>query len=67
VRVDVEIVGGTINARVADSGKWKIPEPGPGGRGLKLIDAVSDRVELEHGPSGTTVTMSFRIPPAESN
>ncbi|EUA30144.1 PAS/PAC sensor hybrid histidine kinase domain protein [Mycobacterium xenopi 4042] len=37
------------------------------GQGLKLINALSDRVELDSGESGTTITMSFRLPPAESN
>jgi anti-sigma regulatory factor (Ser/Thr protein kinase) len=68
VRADVDITGSEIRARVADTGSWKTPEPdsGTGGRGLKLIDAVSDRVELDCGPTGTTITMSFRLPPAET-
>ncbi|EUA50839.1 histidine kinase-like ATPase domain protein [Mycobacterium xenopi 3993] len=69
MRVDVDIAGGEIRARVADSGSWKTPPPEPGrrGQGLKLINALSDRVELDSGESGTTITMSFRLPPAESN
>ncbi|BCQ07734.1 serine-protein kinase RsbW [Mycobacterium heckeshornense] len=69
VRVDVDIAGGEIRARVADSGSWKTPPPesGPRGQGLKLINAVSDRVELDSGESGTTITMSFRLPSAPTN
>jgi PAS domain S-box-containing protein len=69
VCVDVDIAGGEIRARVADSGSWKTPPPESGrrGLGLKLIHAISDRVERDSGEAGTTITMSFRLPSAQSN
>ena len=46
--VEVEAVEGEIHARVGDSGSWKTPaaQPRNGGRGLPLIRAISDSVEL---------------------
>lgn len=66
-RIKAEIEGGEIHVRIIDSGSWKTPaaDPGTGGRGLLLIRAVSDRVELDCTPSGTTVEMSFQLPVTE--
>jgi hypothetical protein len=52
--------------RVADTGSWKTPTPTPltRGRGLPLIRALSERVEIDGTPAGTTIDMSFRLPPA---
>jgi PAS domain S-box-containing protein len=64
VRVEADIENSEIRVRVADSGSWKTPaaEPGNRGRGLPLIRSVSERVELDRSPAGTTIEMSFRVP-----
>ena len=53
-----------MHIRVADSGIWKTPpaDPGTRGRGLLLIRAVSDAVDLDGTDAGTTVEMTFRLP-----
>jgi anti-sigma regulatory factor (Ser/Thr protein kinase) len=62
--LEVEAVDSEVRVRVADSGSWKTPAANPGnsGRGLLLIRAISDAVELDSTPSGTTVEISFRLP-----
>ena len=66
--VEVEAVGGGVHARVGDSGSWKTPaaQPRNGGRGLPLIRAISDSVELHCTAAGTTLEISFRLPTAEA-
>ncbi|MGA9675505.1 MAG: SpoIIE family protein phosphatase [Mycobacterium sp.] len=66
--VEVEAVGGGVQARVGDSGSWKTPaaQPRNGGRGLPLIKAISDSVELHCTAAGTTLEISFRLPPPEA-
>ena len=62
--LDVELADGEIRARVTDSGSWKTPaaNPGNGGRGLVLMRALSDTMELDSTPTGTTVDIAFRLP-----
>jgi len=64
VRVEGENDGARVHLRVIDSGSWKPSpaDPGVRGRGLLLIRAVSDWLEMECTPTGTTVDMSFRLP-----
>jgi anti-sigma regulatory factor (Ser/Thr protein kinase) len=63
VRVEAENDGARAHLRIIDSGSWKAaPEdPGTRGRGLTLIRAVSDWLELDCTASGTTVDMSFSL------
>jgi anti-sigma regulatory factor (Ser/Thr protein kinase) len=64
--LDVEAVDGAVRARVVDSGSWKTPAANPGnsGRGLLLIRAISDSVEVDNTPGGTAIDMTFRLPAA---
>ena len=69
VRVEGENDGARVHVRIVDKGSWK-PEsadPGVRGRGLLLIRAVSDWLEMECTPSGTTVDISFRLPAVASS
>ena len=61
---EVEVVGDEIRARITDSGSWKPPavNPGNSGRGLVLMRAISDSMEMDTTPTGTTVDISFRLP-----
>jgi PAS domain S-box-containing protein len=63
VRVEAENDGARVHVRIIDTGSWKAAPANPGtrGRGLLLIRAVSDWLELDCTPSGTTVDMSFRL------
>ena len=63
VRVNGENDGARVNLKITDKGKWKpaAADPGVRGRGLLLIRAVSDWLELDCTPKGTTVSMSFSL------
>lgn len=62
--LEVDTVGGEVRVRVADSGSWKTPAANPGnnGRGLLLIRAISDSVEVDSTPAGTTLEITFQLP-----
>jgi anti-sigma regulatory factor (Ser/Thr protein kinase) len=64
--LEVDAVEGEVHARIRDWGSWKKPavNPGYGGRGLILIRAISDSVELDCTPAGTTIDINFRLPAA---
>ena len=63
VRVDGENDGARVRLTITDDGSWKpnASDPGARGRGLLLIRAVSDWLEMECTSSGTTVDMSFNL------
>jgi PAS domain S-box-containing protein len=62
--LEVNATDGEIRARVTDAGSWKKPaaKPGNSGRGLVLMRALSDSMEIDNSPTGTTVDISFRLP-----
>ncbi len=62
MQMEAQAVDGEIRIQVVDSGSWKTPaaDPGNSGRGLVLIRAISDSVQLQTTPDGTTVEVSFR-------
>ncbi|MGZ4515845.1 MAG: ATP-binding SpoIIE family protein phosphatase, partial [Mycobacterium sp.] len=62
--LDVELADGEIRARITDQGSWKTPaaNPGNGGRGLVLMRALSNTMELDCTPTGTIVDIAFRLP-----
>ena len=64
--LEVETVDGEIRARITDHGSWKLPavNPGNSGRGLMLMRAISDSMEIDSTPTGTTVDITFRLPTA---
>ncbi|HEV7657293.1 MAG TPA: SpoIIE family protein phosphatase [Mycobacteriales bacterium] len=53
--------GRELTIRVTDTGNWRqVPAPGDRGRGLPLMKAVMDEVEVESGKGGTVVSMRRR-------
>ncbi|MGV0644241.1 SpoIIE family protein phosphatase [Mycolicibacterium sp. XJ2546] len=64
MRVAADVEEHEVYISVSDHGSWKPPpaDPGTRGRGLLLMRAVSDGVDLDGTPAGTTVEMSFRLP-----
>jgi anti-sigma regulatory factor (Ser/Thr protein kinase) len=61
MRIEATRDGPHIHVQVTDSGSWKTPPANPGtrGRGLLLMRALSDGVELDGTAAGTTVGMRF--------
>jgi len=66
IRVEVAQEGGYIVAIISDFGSWQTPpsEPTTRGRGLAIMRAITDQVELDTSASGTTVRTSFDVPAA---
>ncbi len=61
MRVEAALEDGHIHVQVADSGSWKTPpaDPGTRGKGLLLMRTLSEQVDLDGTPDGTTVGMRF--------
>jgi len=62
--VEVSLAGDEVRARIIDRGSWKTPaaNPGNGGRGLPLMQLLSDSMELDATAAGTTADITFRVP-----
>jgi anti-sigma regulatory factor (Ser/Thr protein kinase) len=48
---------GTIVATIADRGGWRAPRGTNRGRGLPLMEALMDAVDVQHDERGTRVTL----------
>ncbi|HEY2437163.1 MAG TPA: SpoIIE family protein phosphatase [Solirubrobacteraceae bacterium] len=55
----------SVVLQVRDHGSWRPPRGGHGGRGIRLMEELSDELEIERGVEGTTVTMRRRLEPAQ--
>ncbi len=64
VRLYADWAGDTLTATVTDTGCGIAPEghrpPTSGGRGLHLIDDLTDQMTIDTGEHGTQVTMIWR-------
>jgi PAS domain S-box-containing protein len=63
MRLDADLDDGHIHIKVADSGSWKTPpaDPGTRGRGILLMRALSEHVDVDGTAEGTTVGMRFAV------
>ena len=68
--VEIEVLGDEVTAVVADEGRWRAPRGRDRGRGLVLIEQLTDDFEVQRTEQGTTVRIrrSLRAadPDAES-
>jgi serine phosphatase RsbU (regulator of sigma subunit)/CheY-like chemotaxis protein/anti-sigma regulatory factor (Ser/Thr protein kinase) len=55
--LQARLVDGDVVLEVRDHGRWREPRGGHGGRGLQLIHAVCDAVEIDRRPDGTRLRM----------
>jgi serine phosphatase RsbU (regulator of sigma subunit)/putative methionine-R-sulfoxide reductase with GAF domain/anti-sigma regulatory factor (Ser/Thr protein kinase) len=55
--VDARHRQGRIRVTVRDSGRWRPPRGAHRGRGLRLMRALMESVDVEHGPAGTVVVL----------
>jgi anti-sigma regulatory factor (Ser/Thr protein kinase) len=70
IDVDAEFDGEHVQLTVSDSGSWREKRDSDRGRGLELIRALMDEVEVAAGEDGTVVRMRKRLaepvaPPGE--
>jgi GAF domain-containing protein/anti-sigma regulatory factor (Ser/Thr protein kinase) len=59
--VEAAVVDGDVQIRVRDRGTWREPRGGVGGRGLPIIEAYVDELDVVRTPSGTEVRMRRRL------
>ncbi len=50
-----------IIVNVKDRGRWRAPRPEGRGRGLPLMNALMDKVEVERDQTGTTVSLRMSL------
>ena len=51
----------TLELHVRDEGRWREPAPEGRGRGLKLMRAFADEVDVTHDDEGTVVRLGWRL------
>ncbi|WP_051581237.1 SpoIIE family protein phosphatase [Pseudonocardia acaciae] len=58
--------GSGLEVTVADTGTWKTPaaDPGHRGRGITMMRALTDTVNIDRVPSGTSVRMTKNLRPS---
>jgi PAS domain S-box-containing protein len=61
IDVDGEFDGANVRITITDQGAWREKRDSDRGRGLDLIRALMDEVEVEPGESGTVVRMRKRL------
>jgi PAS domain S-box-containing protein len=59
--------GHEVEITVRDSGAWRAPRAGDHGRGISLMEALMDSVEVTPTPEGTTVRMTRSLGRAQGN
>jgi len=59
--VEAAVVGGVVDIRVRDRGTWRERRSTVGGRGLPIIEAYVDELEINPSPAGTEVRMRRRL------
>ncbi|MCW3007782.1 MAG: SpoIIE family protein phosphatase [Solirubrobacterales bacterium] len=59
--VELARADGELVVSVRDHGRWQAGSHGDRGRGLPLMRALMDEVNVDQGPAGTTVTMRRRL------
>ena len=62
-----QLDGPRVEIEVRDFGAWRAPREGDHGRGLSLMEALMDTVEVTPTPEGTTVRLRRTLIPPNSN
>ncbi len=63
VTVTLEADGDLATCTVSDTGRWREPRGRARGRGLTLMTAVADTIELDRSAAGSTVRMTMHLNP----
>ncbi|WP_459546901.1 SpoIIE family protein phosphatase [Nocardia sp. X0981] len=64
VVLTAECVGGRVVIETTDTGTWRPrpADPGPRGRGIDMMRALTEELEIDHAGPGTRVRMSVTLP-----
>jgi serine phosphatase RsbU (regulator of sigma subunit)/DNA-binding response OmpR family regulator/anti-sigma regulatory factor (Ser/Thr protein kinase) len=65
IALDANIDGSTLAVTVADNGRWQVERDRGGGRGLTIVSALVDDLEIERGEGGTTVRFTCCLEPVD--
>jgi anti-sigma regulatory factor (Ser/Thr protein kinase) len=62
IRLRLELEGpDVVVATIRDTGTWREPRGTNRGRGIRLMEQTSDRVDIDSGPEGTEVVIRRRL------
>ncbi|TCC07216.1 ATP-binding SpoIIE family protein phosphatase [Kribbella soli] len=61
MQLEARLVDGTVELTVRDHGHWRSPTGRGGGLGLTLIRGLTDSVDVDTGPEGTTILMRRNV------
>jgi len=61
VEIRGEMEPGVVTITVSDTGRWRKPREDGRGRGISLMEAFMDEVEIAPGDTGTTVRLRRRL------
>jgi anti-sigma regulatory factor (Ser/Thr protein kinase) len=56
-KVQAERIGESIEVKVTDQGRWRPPRGDDRGRGLKIMEAAMDTLDVKAGDGGTEIVM----------
>jgi PAS domain S-box-containing protein len=59
--LEAQLDASEVEVRVRDRGRWRTPRGKNRGRGLQIMEAVMDTVEIDRGGDGTEVRMRRRL------
>jgi anti-sigma regulatory factor (Ser/Thr protein kinase) len=59
--VDARLVDGVVEIEVRDFGRWRPPRDSDRGRGLPLMEGLTDEMDIRRDEAGTLVTMRRRL------
>jgi anti-sigma regulatory factor (Ser/Thr protein kinase) len=59
--IDARYADGVVTLAVRDSGRWRASRGGDRGRGLSIIEATMDELDVSSTSSGTEVRMRRRL------
>jgi anti-sigma regulatory factor (Ser/Thr protein kinase) len=59
--VDARLVDGEVEIEVRDFGRWRPPRDSDRGRGLPLMEGLTDGMEIQRSEDGTVVRMRRRL------
>jgi serine phosphatase RsbU (regulator of sigma subunit)/anti-sigma regulatory factor (Ser/Thr protein kinase) len=59
--VDALLVDGVVEIEVRDFGRWRPPRDSDRGRGLPLMEGLTDQLDVQRGEDGTVVRMRRRL------
>jgi len=59
--VDADVETGDVVVRVRDGGRWRAPRGEHRGRGIIMMRALMDQVDVRHEESGTEVVLRRRL------